>query len=481
MVSSSLLSQFIRELRRRHYAVSNPYDQQNMWDSFQYYWKFLKAYAVPRLTECTPEQWHAYMIHVINPETADVRTRRGGKSLMLANLTFFFAIIKFGRYEGKVLYRAVFEKQIVQFREWCRKNPFFVKFSEKDKDYGKCMYIHDSEPASVDELSEASTASLGASVLLLDEGGKAQMGLVKEQYCRFARGMLIEGDMRARRIVHASTPSTNTYFEEIYNYLHEKEIKSGQQLTVTMPYQQCPWITEEVINEEREMNLNAPWIVPQEFECCWIAHGGNFFDQSHLHILGRNGIPIDLFEQRHILPMGAGLDWNGDLIGHILYEVYYDQNDLYIMSETKLNSVIDVKAWVNSHQGVHLEVEGQPKKDGFNAGYSDHLMSLGVDCAYQGWEVGNNLKDQRLAILQRCNIYVHPNCKWFIKNYQEAAYDPKSLVPKLLKTNDQHGLDAVLHALHYGGNLDIITNNNSYEQQQFDNVIDSVGMRSHIF
>ena len=363
--------QFIRELRKRHFAAANPYDPNHLWQLWIYYWKFLVQFGPKRLTECTKQQWQAYEMHVKLPETIDVRTRRGGKSLMLANLTFFFAIIKFGRYEGKVIYRAVFDKQLIQFKDWCRKNPFFVKFSEKDKDYGKCMYILDSEPASVDELSEASTASLGASVLLLDEGGKAKSGLVKDQYCRYARGMVIEGLMGERRIIHASTPATNTYFEEIYLYLRNKEDKDQIQYIITITYHECPWITEDDIKEERELNLNDTWVVPQEFECQWLAHGGNFFDQDHLKILGRDGIPIDLFEQMKLSPSSAGLDWNGKLTGHILYEIYWDGSsaELYIINETRLNEVTDVKYWIDSHPGIPLEVEGQPKSDGFNAGF----------------------------------------------------------------------------------------------------------------
>lgn len=448
MQSLTAKRQFIHELRKRWKDAPDPYDPVFLWELFGYYWKFLKAFADPRLTEATPEQWKAYELHVKETETCDVRTRRGGKSLLLANLTFFFAIIQFGRYQGKVIYRAVFDKQLVQYKEWCRKNPFYVKFSEKDRDYGKCMYIVDSIPASVDELSEGSTASLGGSVLLLDEGGKAKSGQVKDQYCRYARGMVVEGEYHERRIIHASTPSTNTYFEEIYLFLRTKEDKDQRQYIITIPYHQCHWITEDVIQAERELNLNAPWVVPQEFECEWLAHGGNFFDQDHLKILGRKGVPINLFDQKNLTPSSAGLDWNGKLVGHILYEIYWDgfSPEIYVMNETKLDEVTHVKAWMDAHPHIPLEVEGQPKRDGFNAGFSDYLLHLGAQCAFQSWS-DEGVKDQRLAILQRAIVYVHPRCKWFISNYQNASYDPTSLLPKLKKTPDQHGMDAVLHAI----------------------------------
>ena len=35
-------------------------------------------------------------------------------------------------------------------------------------------------------------------------------------------------------------------------------------------------------------------------------------------------------------------------------------------------------------------------------------------------------------------------------NFQEAAYDQNSRLPKLEKRTDQHGLDGVLHAMHAG-------------------------------
>ena len=134
-------------------------------------------------------------------------------------------------------------------------------------------------------------------------------------------------------------------------------------------------------------------------------------------------------------------------------EGFWDGTDLYLFKQHRFTNVPDVKTWLDAHSWYTNEVEGKPKTGGggYNAGYADHLMSLGAQCQYNMWE--DNSKDLRLALLQRATVYVHPECSWFIRNWNEATFK-KSLVPQLEKTPTQHGLDCALHMVNTGGGID---------------------------
>ena len=66
--------------------AKDPYDPDHLWECWEFYWSFLYDYGDEKLTECTPIQWKAYEIAIKTSESADWRTRRGGKSLSMANL-----------------------------------------------------------------------------------------------------------------------------------------------------------------------------------------------------------------------------------------------------------------------------------------------------------------------------------------------------------------------------------------------------------
>ena len=460
---------FIKQLRAEYRdGVHDPYDPTHLWYCFQMYWNFLYEYADPKLTECTSRQWEAYRMSIMESETADWRTRRGGKSLSFSVIGPFFALIEFGLYEGFVLYRAPYGDQLKQFTKWLRKNPFCLHIALHGRNEADILM---SPSMDVNKYSEATSASLGASVALLDEEKKIENGSALEDYAMETRGILIEGDPRAKRIIHKSTGGAMTYWETVINKLRDKEAEIGRPLIIRIPWQECSWITAESIEDERRGFLNAPWYIPQEYECLNVPRLGQFFEQDHLHILGKeHDYPLDYFERKHITVKHGGLDWNGSMVGHILILGRWDiaNRILYLFSEEKLLLTTEVSNRIKTlrDKGVTVEVEGMPKSDGYNAGFAQNLAESNCPALFQHWD--HALKQVRLAYLQSCKIICHPDCEWFITNYKEATFDEKSLLPTLLKTDSQHGLDACLHLLHEGdGQVDFVqtipTSRNPFE------------------
>ena len=88
---------------------------------------------------------------------------------------------------------------------------------------------------------------------------------------------------------------------------------------------------------------------------------------------------------------------------------------------------------------------------------------MGLPAIYKQWggthkrkpgikESDESEKMQRVSKLKKRTILIDKRkCPVTYKNLQEAAYDQKSRLPKLEKRTDQHGLDALLHAMHDSG------------------------------
>lgn len=468
-----------KEFLLKFYHKGDLYNPDHLWKTFDLYWRFLKTYADPRLTECTPQQQQSYYISITEPESIDWRTRRGGKSLAFAVMGPFFSLIEFGKYEGQVVYRCPYSDQLTQFSQWLKKNPFVDKVSLRSRHEAD---IIDSLPINADKLSDATSASKGASVFLNDESKKIEIGSALQDYYLETRGIFIEDAPEKKRIMHKSTGGGLSQFELDVERLTEKQERLNRLLVMRIPWQDCPWITQESIDEEMKMNLDAPWYVDQEYNCINTPRGGTFFNPARLHILGNpHEFPMNYLEEHGLSPNVAGLDWNGEIVGHIMEVGYFDNQQLFIMEEITFKTVAEVNNWIRTHPRITVEVEGRPKKDGYNAGFSDHLATLGATCSYQSWQVdeGGSLKQNRLAILQNLDVYVNPLCKWFIRNFKQAKYDPKQLIPTLLKTPDQHGLDGALHMCHGGGALDF-PQQRAVDAQAWDDLIDTVRMRSVI-
>ena len=81
---------------------------------------------------------------------------------------------------------------------------------------------------------------------------------------------------------------------------------------------------------------------------------------------------------------------------------------------------------------------------------------MGLSCIYQDWN--EPIKHSRLQELVDRKIVINRHKTPILwKNMLEAGWDEKHPRPKLKKRPDQHGLDALMHAMNGTyGNVDVI-------------------------
>jgi len=196
----------------------------------------------------------------------------------------------------------------------------------------------------------------------------------------------------------------------------------------------------------------------------WVVYGGAVF--SNYIALGDPHYPeypygfLDKFHPTH-----AGVDWNGEITGHYLIKIAYDDNFVYVLSEdvfwdlNEIGKLCNFNRWFDERI-ISLEVE-----DGlYNIPFANDCRRLGYPAIYKQWGGAKrsktiNIKDNeesdkmvRISALKKRTIIIDKlKCPITYKNLQEAAYDQNSRLPKLEKRTDQHGLDGLMHAIHESG------------------------------
>lgn len=414
--------------------------------TFRYYLGFIKTFAPERYACFTRWQRKDMEMSIYNPnidttkevlETAWNYSRRGGKSRGLTVLAVFFALI------GKlVIWRSPHADQLGQASQWFDMNPFVKKVSINNLNK---VEVYGSPDINISILSAGKVASREADVLIYDEGGWVFKHLALYEFYKASRPMVAAS--RYRHIIHASTPARNTAFHEEWQNLKQLEIKLNTKFTSMHPDSDCEWITDEWIEMEREKNSDTPWYVDQNYKCLFVVYGGAVFE--NIIELGNLHFPefpygfMDNMEAKF-----AGVDFNGDVVGHYLIKIDYNDNFVFVIEEVNfkdLDVIIETsRTKINKGWGtMSVEVEdGQ-----FNIPFCNDLRKLGFDGIYQEWNADK--KHTRVQELRNRVIVIDPlKCPMTYKNLMEASYDQNERLPKLEKRTDQHGLDGLLHAIH---------------------------------
>ena len=446
---------------------------------FEIYWGFLRTILGDDhdLLVCNDKQWKAYETVIKHPESLNHRSRRGGKTLLLSHMCCFFNILRFGKgsLSGKVIYRCPRINQLKGLRQWLKLNPFYIKSrkAEYEVDFFDQLW-----PLDLACLSDSTCVGLECAVLIEDEYSTIKKDTQMHLWMKDSRAFLAKGEIWEKRHIHASSGRKNSPFEDDYLYLHANDPAA----VIVMPWAECPWITKSYIDKEKAKNfMNTHWI-DEQYDCQWVLASGSFFDQSKLHIIGLNDQYEDVLAT--VMPTSGGVDFNGEVVGHILLLMHYDkQNTLYLFKEIVFQHVYEIAAWIKEHPEITVEVEGTEtgRGGGYNAGFAANLQEYECECQYNAWN-DEMEKPYRLFILGKCDVFVSPECPWFIRNFKAATFDPagdKHGRPKLLKTADQHGLDCCLHGIAAAGDIDIIKPRgaDSFRDQEFNQLVDSIKMR----
>jgi hypothetical protein len=449
-------------------GVHDPFDPYHLWQTFIIYFNFLKQTADPRLTTVNKHQWADYELAVKNHLVFIWRTRRGGKTIFMSVLEVFWSLIDFGEvYPGVVVHRCPSGDQLRMLFYWFRLNPFVTKIDRKDF----LVHVINSNPIWAAMTTEHNADGFGCSVLYEDEWGTEDFDGLKATYLESTRNFIIEGSFNGKRRLKASTVHYGSVGHEDIKLIEAEELRTNKKLISKMTWHECikkdgtSWIPDEEKEKLIREHLFNPSFIKEMFECELVPKGGLFFNPKQWFVAGEcKEYPLSFLDK--FRTDSAGWDFNGDDAGHIEERGYWDRanNMIIIKEEKKWDRTDSIAAHIKRDDGVSHEIPGIPKTGAYDAGFSEHLKELETPCIYQNWDYTK--KNQRLAILQNSILVIHPDCKWLIKNLRECIYDKKSVIPIMLKTTTQHGIDACSHLVHDAH--DSIDFANEYSQEQFE-------------
>jgi len=411
---------------------------------FRIYLGFIKQFSDERYACYTKWQREDMEMSLYNPaidttrevlETAWNYSRRGGKSRDLTVIATFFTILKF-----LVIWRATYSDQLGQAAYWFELNPFV----EKVQTSSNKILVYNSPSINISVLSPGKVASREADILIYDEGGWCFNHLALYEWYKASRPMIAAS--KFKHIIHASTPARSTAYHEEWMNLKNLEIKHNTKFTSFHPWQDCHWITKEFVEQEREKHIDCPWYIEQNYECKFVVYGGAVF--TNYITLGDPHYPqfpygfLDTKNAHY-----AGVDFNGEIVGHYLVKIDYDDKYIYVLSEEVFRDLnylgeLPLTRWFGDPI-LSLEIETGL----FNDQFADQCKRLGILAVYQ--EFTEDFKAKRIEELRNRTIIIDRlKCPVTYRNLQEASYDQNSRLPKLEKRTDQHGLDALIHAMH---------------------------------
>lgn len=416
---------------------------QDIIRSLMIYISFLMQHSPADYGKFAPWQVADMCMSTYNPKVDITKTaletlwrysRRGGKSQKLTALSVFGSLM-----DLKMVWRATYADQLGQASEWFNMNPFV---SDNKITSSNTVRVFGSPDINISVLSEAKVASRGADWLIYDEGGWCFKNHKKHEYYVASRPMLAAS--QTKRITHASTPAKMTSFHDASINLEKTEAKLNTKLTSWHPWGDCPWISKEWVEQERQLHSDCAWYVDQNYEALWVIYGGAVFNNVILE--GDPSYPAYPlgFLQAMKETQGIdfwGVDFNGEDTQHFRIGIKYDINNVYVLEETRFLDLWQLDGLLGS-----LELE-----DGmYNNKYTAQTKRMGINARYKQWN--EDSKHLRVGALQERNIIINKTtCPITYKNLLEAALDKNSRLPKLEKRSDQHGLDGLLHAMHVGG------------------------------
>ena len=365
-------------------------------------------------------------------------TRRGGKSRGLTLLAVFFSLLGL-----QVVWRAPHSDQLIQAAEWFSMNPFVE--SQKIRTQFR-VEIFGCPEISVAVLSEGRIASREADVLIYDEGGSIMSWHQNFDYYKNSRPMIAAS--KNKYVIHASTDCQGSVFNEEYKSLQEKQHYHNTRYVSVHTWQDTTWITPEWIAQEKKAHLDCSWYIDQNYNCIAVVRGGRIF--NNLIVVGdinQPKYPYGCLD--NIRPTNAGVDFNGQNVGHYLVSIAYNDEFVYVLEEVNFQEL--TKIFEYEHLTLELE-------DGlFNTGFTDQTKRMGLRCVYEEWnEEKKHMRVQELV--DRKIVIDQYKTPITYKNLLEAGWDEKHPRPKLAKRTDQHGLDALMHSINgVYGNIDVVT------------------------
>ena len=414
------------------------YNKFEIYKAFRFYINFIKQYArTTDLKRIEPFQFDDMFMAVTNFRALWLRTRRGGKTRDLALVNGFWSLV--GKECLIFTPQSDQQKQMIQY---FLSNPFY-SHSSKDFFYMKCT----DKSVEISNLTLGKSASKGKDCISYDEGAKVPRGYLIYDYYKFSRvviaAKLWEGD---KHLLFASTAARNTAIEEEYNAM----MRDIPEMVSVHPYQDCWWISEDWVQQERDANLNDPWFVDQEYLTLFVNRHGSVFD---------NVEQLDIEQMRtrfKINYIGCDINKKEALV---FCHITDDKKKIYIMCEMELDWVKDQTCYnfikpkgKFTHQGkeftiddeYYFEVEGMGynEKEAYWIGSHIKRCYLNFD-----WKV-DGVRGERVAIAKMATIYCDQAfCRNIYQDLINCIYHPYKGTYLKDSAHPNHWTDAFLHAV----------------------------------
>lgn len=263
---------------------------------------------------------------------------------------------------------------------------------------------------------------------------------------------------KLKKILHLSTPVKGSLFEQNYDRLKEEH-----KPCLIMRWDECDHMNQDDEFMKKELKTKPRWWVRQEYFCSFESPQGKVFENILHGEFDLSNLTTN-YSQTHI---HYGVDWNPSS-GHYLVGTRWndDYSKIYIIMEKNLGTDIKI-AFETIFDLLQRDDQSmcEIEDGGTNMGYCDSLFTLAYKMlndrnnndrtkqiinriSRRSWDSAGRNKHQSINNLMSSIIYVNdkitPQTSYYLSS---ASWDENSQIePKLLKTDDQHPLDAFLHA-----------------------------------
>lgn len=369
-----------------------------------------------------------FAIDSTSNEIMFLRCRGGSKTRDASVLAVFFGYQRNRAGDlNRILWYAGADTQLKAVKGYFRENRYVQSVTDES------ILLWNGNIIQLRLMSEKQAVSPRSDITFFDEEQS-----MKPEIYQMALGTMIGG---AGRRIHLGTTELDTEFERNFNRLSHIGMVREHHID------ELSWTTEQ---EALKLYEGQPqFVIDSQLYCKWVRAGGSVF--PNIEVKEINLTPAHMGRKYY------GLDPNPKS-GHAVVRAHYlYPNILYFAEEFPAMVDSFQCARVLKDRIVHdasIEIEE-------NAG-EEFLKILnnvvpaypeGANVYIERWDEHN--KALRIFNMRTYQIVIHPDCKETIRQFKGAKWNPKEPQARLMKTAEQHYLDAGIHASH-GGSSSVI-------------------------
>lgn len=381
-------------------------------------------------------------------EVIDVRARGGSKTRDTMELALYLASIGFVG-----IWFAALSRQMEQPKKYLKQiiERSYLKYLISDLLKESVIFKTGGELRIIN-LTEDNARSPRSDFVIYDEEARADMDA-------YNAAVSILSVTELGFSIHISTPCKATVFEENWDRLKLRELRTGEQFCFTRRWDEISFLEKKRPWYEEEQRVRAPWYFRQEHECSFELPMGAVFQ-----LVNYDSYPDWLMQSIKDQPLCSGVDWN-PVSGHWLVSGKWtpDFRNFVFMEAHDIGQGYGVemtnKQWniLLSHMtnGNRLIIES----GGINEEYVKWLYQQFPRTGSESIQISEEEWDAQGVEKLNCVNYIIQNGVWIYCDKQKLSilakmigdcqWDPDSPVPKLKKdkSDSPHALDAGLHAM----------------------------------